>query len=140
VGESYFLDANILMYAAGAEHALKQPCQRALERAVDAAVYLLTDAEVLQEILHRYFSLGRPDAARTVYQSAIQVCDEVLPITERETSRALELLEKHAALSPRDALHVATMESAQVTRLLSTDRDFDRLPRVQRVAPGDFLR
>lgn len=136
--ERYFLDANILMYAGGAEHPLKRPCQRALRRAVDAEANLLTDAEVLQEILHRYFSLDRPAAARTVYQATIKVCSEVLPITERDTSRALVLLEEHGRLSPRDALHVATMEHAQVTRLLSTDKDFDGLPQVERIAPGDF--
>ena len=140
VSEAYFLDANILMYAGGAEHALKEPCQHALERAIETETNMVTDVEVLQEILHRYFSLRRPASARTVYLATIRICDEVFPIEERDTFRALALLEEHARLSPRDALHVATMEHAGVTRLLSTDTDFDGLPQVERIAPGDFLR
>ena len=111
---------------------------QALRRAVDARIPLITDAEVLQEILHRYFGIHRPDAAAAVYRSTVGLCAEVTPITEKDTARALELLQSHAELTPRDAIHVATMESAGVSRLLSADRDFDVVPSVQRVDPTEF--
>ena len=136
---SYFLDANVLMYAAGAAHPLREPCREALRRAVDQEVSLVTDAEVLQEILYRYFSIGRGEVARAVYDSAIRLCDEVLPIDEGHTSRALELLLEHGELSPRDAIHAATMEDHGLKRLLSTDRDFDALDQVERIDPAEFL-
>ena len=137
--ETYFLDANVLMYAAGTAHPLRKPCREALTRAVDQEVRLITDAEVLQEILHRYFSIGRPESARTVHHSAIRLCDEVLPVDERHTTRALELLLEHPALTPRDAIHVATMEYRGLVSLLSTDRDFDDLSQVERIDPAAFL-
>jgi len=135
---AYFLDANVLMYAAGAAHPLREPCRRALQRAVDLRVRLVTDAEVLQEILHRYAAIRRLEVAETVYRSAVDVCDEVLPVTERDTARALDLLRAHAHLTPRDAVHVATMEAAGVQLVLSADRDFDGVPSVQRVDPMSF--
>lgn len=137
--EAYFLDANVLMYAAGSAHPLKGPCREALTRAVDQEVSLVTDAEVLQEILHRYFSIGRARIARTVHQSAIDLCDEVLPIDAKHTTRALELLLEHSELTPRDAIHVATMEYRGLEFLLSTDRDFDGLSQVERIDPTQFL-
>ena len=136
---SYFLDANVLMYAAGVAHPLREPCREALARAIDQEVSLVTDAEVLQEILYRYFSIGREEVARAVYDSAIRLCDEVLPIDEGHTSRALELLLEHGELSPRDAIHAATMEDHGLERLLSTDRDFDALDQVERIYPAEFL-
>lgn len=136
--DTYFLDTNVVMYAAGSEHPLRQPCRQALRRAVDARIPLITDAEVLQEILHRYFGIHRPDAAAAVYRSTVGLCAEVTPITEKDTARALTLLQSHAELTPRDAIHVATMESAGVSRLLSADRDFDVVPSVQRVDPTEF--
>lgn len=136
---TYFLDANVLMYAAGSVHPLREPCQEALTRAVEQEVSLITDAEVLQEILHRYFSIGRPEIAQTVHQSAIDLCDEVLPIEERHTTRALELLLEHQTLTPRDAIHVATIEQHGLELLLSTDRDFDGLSQVERIDPTQFL-
>ncbi|MGB5340925.1 MAG: type II toxin-antitoxin system VapC family toxin [Thermoanaerobaculia bacterium] len=136
---AYFLDANVLMYAAGSAHPLREPCREALTRAVDQEVSLVTDAEVLQEILHRYFSIGRPKIARVVHRSAIDLCDEVLPIEERHTTRALELLLEHSALTPRDAIHVARMEYRGLEFLLSTDRDFDGLTQLERIDPTSFL-
>ena len=126
------------MYAAGSAHPLREPCREALTRAVDQEVSLITDAEVLQEILHRYFSIGRPESARTVHQSAIDLCDEVLAIDVKHTTRALELLLEHSELTPRDAIHVATMEYQGLELLLSTDRDFDNLSQVERIDPADF--
>ncbi len=77
-------------------------------------------------------------AARTVYRAAVDICDEVLPIAEQHTARALELLLHYAHLSPRDALHVATMEDRGLHRILSTDSDFDNVKEVQRIDPADF--
>lgn len=139
MAEAYFLDANVLMYAAGSDHPLREPCRQALTMAVDQELSLITDAEVLQEILHRYFSIGRPEAARTVHRSAIDLCDEVIPIAEEHTTRALELLLEHSELTPRDAIHVATMEFRGLKLLLSTDRDFDGLSQVERIDPTVFL-
>jgi predicted nucleic acid-binding protein len=127
------------MYAAGGTHPLREPCRNSLRRAVEQRLTLVTAAEVLQEILYRYFSIGRGRIARAVYRSTTRLCDEVLPIEEAHTSRALELLEQHAGISPRDAIHVATREGAGMRRILTTDRDFDAIPEVVRIDPGEFV-
>jgi predicted nucleic acid-binding protein len=126
------------MYAAGSDHPLREPCRRSLENAIERRLTLVTDSEVLQEILYRYFSTARTVTARAVYRSAVGLCDEVLPVEERHTSRALELLERYASVSPRDAIHVATMESAGIRRILTTDRDFDAIEEVTRVDPTEL--
>lgn len=136
--EGIFLDSNILMYAAGGAHRLREPCRAALERAVRSRTRLVISAEVLQEILHRYLSLERPDAARSVFRSAVELADEVLPVTGGELERALDLLLDVPGLSPRDAVHVAVMEGAGIRRILSTDDDFDHVDTVERVPPAAF--
>jgi predicted nucleic acid-binding protein len=102
---------------------------------VERRLTLVTDSEVLQEILYRYFSVARAALGRTVYRSAVGLCDEVLPVEEKHTARALVLLERYVSISPRDAIHVATMESAAIRRILTTDRDFDAIDAVIRVDP-----
>ena len=133
--ETVFVDTNIFMYLAGDDPARRIRCRSALHAAVERRVTLTTSAEVLQEILHRYFSINRPDSARTVYRAATDICAEILPITERQTARALDLLAHHPRLSARDAVHVATMEDRGIRRILSTDRDFDALDLVERIDP-----
>ncbi len=98
----------------------------------------MTDSEVLQEILHRYFAIRRPDVAKTVYHAAVSLCEDILAVEERHTSRALDLLLKYRKLSARDAIHIATMEVAGIRLLLSTDTDFDGVIEVQRIDPTDF--
>ena len=88
-----------------------------MEAAVTQRVSLVTDSEVLQEILYRYFSLQKPDVAREVYQAATGLCDEVLPVSERTTARARELLLRYTDISARDAIHIASMEEGGLRRL-----------------------
>ena len=133
--ETVFVDTNVFMYLAGDDPARRDRCRSALQAAVEQRVTLTTSAEVLQEILHRYFSIGRPDSARTVYRAATEICADIVPITERHTARALDLLAHYPRLSARDAVHVATMEDRGIRRILSTDRDFDALDIVERIDP-----
>ena len=137
--DAVFLDANILMYAVGAAHTLREPCRAALERAVHRETPLVTDSEVLQELLYRYFAMRRPEIAKAVYAAAIRLCHEILPVGEPHTARALALLLGRPGLSARDAVHVATMESARIRRILSTDRDFDAFSNIERIDPQAFL-
>lgn len=48
-----FVDSNIPMYLVGAAHPHKADAQGLLESAIAAGERLVTDVEVLQEILHR---------------------------------------------------------------------------------------
>ena len=137
--EPYFLDTNILMYAIGSRHALRDACRGALGRAVDRQATLVTDSEVLQEILYRYFSIRKPDIAQVVYHAAVDLCAEIFPVRESDTARALQLLLKRPDLSTRDAIHIATMEAGEIRRILSTDRDFDGLEGIERIDPAHFL-
>ena len=54
-----FVDANVLMYVVGGAHPNKDRALSALEVAVSRGERLVTDAEVLQELLHRYREIGR---------------------------------------------------------------------------------
>ena len=96
---------------------------------------MITSTEVLQEVLHYHAARRRPEDARTVYEAVTDICEEILPVTEGQTARALELLVRHPGLPARDALHVATMEAHGVERLLSADRHFDQIDTVMRVDP-----
>ena len=136
--DAYFLDANVLIYAAGGPHSLRESCRAALQAAIEQRVSLVTDSEVLQEILYRYFTLQKPEVAREVYGAATELCDQVLPVSEETTARARELLIHYQNITARDAIHIAAMEEGGLRRLLSTDSDFDSVNEVQRVDPSDF--
>lgn len=139
-GKALFVDANVFMYLAGSDPVLRKRCRGALRAADEEGIALVSSAEVLQEILHRYSAIDRHDDIRTVYDSVTAICSDIVPITEQETARALELLLQHPDLPARDALHAATMETTGIRRILSADRHFDRLETVDRVDPADLAR
>ena len=93
----------------------------------------MTDAEVLQEILHRYTSIERRDAIGPALQITLDIVDEVFPIEKTEVLRAGEIAQNPALLSARDAVHIAVMERHGIRSILSFDGDFDRWPGLQRI-------
>ena len=130
------LDSNILMYAAGAAHPHKADSLALLERVARGEVEAAVDAEVLQEILHRYRALGRWQDGRRVYDLTRQIVPVVLPITAEVLDLARALLDRHSKLMARDALHAAVCENAGLETICSYDRDFDRIPGLRRLEPA----
>lgn len=129
-----FVDSNIPMYLVGAAHPHKTDAQRLLERCIAEGQRLVTDAEVLQEILHRYTAFRRPDAIQPAFDALLAVVEEVMPVTEREAIRAKEFVLGVPGRSARDAIHLAVMESHGIETILSFDSGFDGFPGVTRVA------
>jgi predicted nucleic acid-binding protein len=129
-----FVDSNIPMYLVGGPHAHKADAQRLLEQAVLAGDKLVTSAEVLQEILHRYTAIGRRDAVQPAWDALVAVVDEVFAVDLADVSRARAIVLERQTLSSRDALHAAVMERRNVARIMSFDAGFDGLPGVVRVS------
>ncbi len=131
-----FVDANIFMYAAGKDSPQRLPSQVFLQRVVEGGgPSVCTDAEVLQEILHRYRSLGAPDLAFRVFDSVAALGIAVLPVGIDEVSRGRRLLEAWPGLSTRDGVHLGVMEAHGLTDVLSYDKDFDKVEWVRRSEP-----
>jgi len=133
-----FVDAAVFMYVGGGQHPLKAPCATALRRAVEAGTELVTDSEVMQEILYRYFSIGRAATAATVFNAATAICDEVLAVQLSTTEAALGILLEAPSMSRRDAIHVASMREHGIDSILTTDRDFDSIDGITRVDPANL--
>lgn len=128
------IDSNVPMYLIGAAHAHKIDAQRALERLISERERLVTDAEVLQEILHRYTAIGQREAIQPAFDALLGVTDEVLPIDIDVAQRARAIVLERPQLSARDAVHVAVMQAHGIERILSFDTGFDHLPGIRRLA------
>jgi predicted nucleic acid-binding protein len=128
-----FVDSNIPMYLIGAAHPHKTEAQVMLERLIAAGQRLVTDAEVLQEILHRYTALNRREAIKPAFQVTLEMVDEVIPIEKADVLRAAEITQTPALMSARDAVHIAIMERHGIRSVLSFDGDFDRWQGLHRI-------
>ena len=128
-----FVDSNIPMYLIGTAHPNKEAARRALEEAVAAGESLCTDAEVLQEILHRYTAIRRPKAREAAFDAVLAMVDVVYPIERADVERARRLLRTSPEMSARDAVHLAVMQGRDIGRILTFDNGFDGLPGIERL-------
>ena len=128
-----FVDSNIPMYLVGASHPHKDDARRLLERFVAERTPLVTDAEVFQEILHRYVAIDRRDAIKPSFTVLLGLVDEVYSIQLSDAERARDLVLGKRKLSARDAIHIAVMERNGIQRLLSFDSGFDGISGLTRI-------
>jgi predicted nucleic acid-binding protein len=128
-----FVDSNIPMYLVGADHPNKGAARTLLERAITDGEVLVTDAEVLREILHRYVAIDRRDAIEPATTALLDIVDEVFPVERIDVERARKIVVA-TRLSARDAIHLAIARRRGVGRILTFDRAFDGLDGIERYA------
>lgn len=128
------IDSNIPMYLVGAPHRNKVDAQRLLEGLIANRERLVTDAEVLQEILHRYIAIDRRDAIQPAFDAILGTVDEVLDVDLLSVERAKAIVLGYRNLSARDALHLAVMEKHGIKQILSFDTGFDGFPGISRLS------
>jgi predicted nucleic acid-binding protein len=130
-----FVDSNIPMYLVGAAHPNKTTARRLLEQAIVENEPLATDAEVLQELLHRYVSIDRRDAIGPAWEAIVGVVDVIHPIEVEDVTRARRLVSATPTLSARDAVHLAVMQRRGINRILTFDAGFDGIVGIERIGP-----
>lgn len=128
------IDSNIPMYLVGSPHPHKTDAQRLLEKLVSSRQRLVTDAEVFQEILHRYTAIDRRDAIQPAFDVLLALVDEVLPISGSTTEGAKQIVLGRRQISARDAVHLAVMQEHGIGQILTFDSGFDSFPGITRLA------
>jgi predicted nucleic acid-binding protein len=130
-----FVDSNIPMYLVGADHPHKTVARLRLEQAIVANEPLATDAEVLQELLHRYTAIDRREAIGPAWDALLGVVDVVHPIELEDVTRARRLVSAAPSISARDAVHLAVMQRRGISRILTFDTGFDGILGIERLGP-----
>lgn len=130
------VDSNIFMYAAGSSHPHKVPSRDWLEHAARGEIRAVVDAEVLQEILHRYRQAGRWEDGRRVYDLARRSIPEILAVTGDVMDLARSILDSTPQIPARDALHAAACRLYEAKAICSYDRHYDLIDGIRRIEPG----
>ncbi|PKB68359.1 MAG: hypothetical protein BZY81_02040 [SAR202 cluster bacterium Io17-Chloro-G4] len=132
-----FIDANVPIYAAGRAHPLKDPCIQVLLLAAEHPQAFVTDAEVLQELLHRYLSLRLWPQGRAALHRFSELMEErIEAVHAGDVQQAASLADAQQELGARDLLHAAVMQRLGLRQIISADTGFDRLPQLERLDPA----
>ena len=136
MNRAVFIDANIPIYAAGSDHPYKEPCAQILRMVAEEPRSFVTNAEVLQELMHRYLASGRWSLGREVLMGFAEVMrGRIEPVLAEHVYLAAELADVHPGVSARDLVHAAAMQRLEIGRIIPADTDFDRLEGVVRLDP-----
>ena len=131
-----FVDTNIPIYAAGLEHRYKEPCARVILAIADNPARFMTDAEVLQELMHHYLRTNRWAYGREIFRRFETLLrGRIQPTYPEDVSQAALQADHNPISSSRDLVHVAVMGRYGTGLVISTDSDFDRIPGVRRLDP-----
>lgn len=118
-----FVDSNVLMYAVGRAHPLKDEARGFLRDArAEGGARLCTSAEVLQELLHAYIPVKRWETLDAALLLAESWIDDVWPVDADDVHLARALAESQPALGARDLIHVACCRRRGVARIKTFDR------------------
>ena len=129
-----FVDSNVPMYIVGTPHPNQDRAAALVDELIDSGERSITSVEVYQEILHRYTSIRRPQSIDDAIAVLDGLVDTALSYEMSEIRAARALLATVPGISARDALHVAVMQAAGCTRVLSFDAGFDNCPGIERVS------
>ncbi len=135
-----FIDTAVFMYAGGADHPFRTPCRTILRRAAMGELAATTSTEVVQEILHRYLSIRRPQTGLEMATDTLDTFAPVLPITHAVMRRLPPLVTRYPGLSARDLIHVATCLIEGIEVIISPDRAFDQVQEIRRLDPVDVAK
>ncbi len=139
--QPYFLDVNIVMYAAGQDHPYKEPCVAVMRLVASGALPVVIDSEIIQEVLYRFGAQRRWQDGEVMATSLLELVPDVLPVTREVMETAVALFSEYgpAGVKARDVVHAAVMRHHELTAIISTDRHFELLPGVRRLDPNNVV-
>src|SRR5216684_1911955 len=107
------LDTAVPMYAAGTPHPYRDACQLVMTEIASGRMQAVIDAEVIQEILHRYGALARYADAANMARDLMTLVPQVLPVTAADMQTAVTHFQQYApqGVRARDAIHAAVMRN-----------------------------
>lgn len=117
-----FVDTNVIMYAVGRSHPLRQEAREFFEDSLSADRALVTSAEVLQELLHAYLPVGRTETLEAALDLADSMIQETWSLEVDDVCHARRLVGSHPELGARDLIHLACCQRRRVTAIKTFDR------------------
>jgi predicted nucleic acid-binding protein len=129
------LDTTVLVYAKGADHALRDPSRRLIAAVADGSVEATTTVEVIQEFAH--VRARRYDAAEAaaLAREYAELLAPLILVTPEQLDRGLTMFERSGSLGAFDSVLAAAALDGGADRLVSADRAFATISDLHHVFP-----
>ena len=117
-----FVDTNVIMYAVGRPHPLREDARRFFAESLEENRPLATTAEVLQELLHAYLPVGRTETMQAALELTTSTIKTIWPLEADDVRHAHALIATHPELGARDLVHLSCCQRRGVSSIKTFDR------------------
>jgi predicted nucleic acid-binding protein len=129
------LDTTVLVYAVGADHSFREPCQQLVRAIAGGTILATTTVEVIQEFTHvRARRRDRKDAAELA-RDYIELLSPLLIVEEADLREGLRMFGEGTGFGSFDAVLAAAAHAAGAEALVSADTGFSRIAAIHHVVP-----
>lgn len=135
---AYFLDSTTLIHAIDKNAEYHKECLNVINKAAKGEINAATSLETLEEVLFILSKLIQtPTAIRITrdYMKMRKINKYEMKITIFE--HALEIMEITPLKRPKDAINVATMLEYNIQKIISEDKEYDKINLIETVHPKD---
>lgn len=136
---TYFLDSTTLIHAIDKSAEYHKECLNIISKAAKGEINAATSLETLEETLFILSKLTSPSTALHVthdYLKMTKIKKYEMKLTIFE--HALEIMEITSLKRPKDAINVATMLEHDIPKIISEDKEYDKVSLIQRVHPKNL--
>jgi predicted nucleic acid-binding protein len=135
---SIYIDTSILLSAAGlGQEASDQACRHIVSAIGSGRLDGVISCETLQELLHTADWRQVRAKGLELTDLASHLFPHVRPVSATTLQLACDHLRKNPRLGVRIALHVAAMQEAGVSDVISDDLDYGLVSGIRRLSPID---
>jgi predicted nucleic acid-binding protein len=126
-----FLDSCFLIYLNAMVDDERRLIEELFRRLLEEQLF--TNMLVVDEVLYISRKYGVSyETTLDFLKNTVLPYAEVLPVEEEDFKPVEKYLLKYG-LKPSDAIHLATMEKAGISNIVSEDREFDRVKGIKRI-------
>jgi len=122
------LDTNVLVYAVGAEHPLREPARRLVTALRDGELQATTSVLVLQEFTYVYARRRGPEAATGLARSFVDLLGPLVPVGQANLMTGLRFVERYDVRPSDGLLAAAALHTSQT--IVTADRGLGGVPEV----------
>ncbi|MEX0616292.1 MAG: type II toxin-antitoxin system VapC family toxin [Candidatus Woykebacteria bacterium] len=136
---TYYLDANIFIYASNPDDPNFETCSSILKRVGLREIKAVTSTETIQEIIFYSQKFKNVKAGIAIASGALKIAHQILSIDLNVTHRYLDLVALYPNIDSRDNLHTATCLVNNIDTIVSADKSLDKIKEIKRVDPKIFI-
>ena len=129
------LDTTVLIYAVGADHPSREPCQQLIRAIAGGTLLSTTTIEVIQEFLHVRARRRDRERCCRARPGLHRLLSPLLIVEETDLREGLRLFEEGAGFGSFDAALAAAAHAAGAEALVSADTGFSGIATIHHVVP-----